>query len=330
MKYKDYYATLGIERNASDEDIKKAYRRLARKYHPDVSKEKDAEEKFKAMAEAYQTLSDKEKRAAYDQLGSHSPGEEFRPPPGWETHFRPGSGGPGSGGNGSAADMDLGGIDLGDLFDMLGRGQRGGRHTGGFAPGGEKFAMRGQDFEAGAALSIEDAYRGTELSLDLSMPEIAADGTLQRNARTVRVRVPRGATDGQRLRVPGKGGAGINGALPGDLYLNISLRPHRLFRISGHDLYLDLPVTPWEAALGASVEVPTLEGRVAVSVPPGSKAGQKLRITGKGMPRPGTGGAGNLYCLLNIAVPSNPGEREKALYKELAEASAFNPREHLA
>ncbi len=323
MKYKDYYATLGVERSASDEDIKKAYRRLARKYHPDVSKEKDAEEKFKAMAEAYQTLSDKEKRAAYDQLGSHNPGEDFRPPPGWETHFHPGSG------NSAGPEMDMGGIDLGDLFEMLGRGKRGARQAGGFS-GGEHFAMRGQDFEAKAILSLEDAWRGTELSLDLSMPEIAANGTVQRIPRTVRVRVPKGATDGQRLRVPGKGGTGMNGAPAGDLYLNIHLRPHALFRVKGHDLYLDLPVTPWEAALGASVEVPTMEGRVAVTIPAGSKAGQKLRITGKGMPRPGNaGGAGDLYCVLTIAVPANPGEREKALYKELAEASQFNPREHL-
>ena len=322
MKYKDYYATLGVERSASDEDIKKAYRRLARKYHPDVSREKDAEEKFKAMAEAYQTLSDKEKRAAYDQLGSHNPGEDFRPPPGWETHFRPGNGAGGP-------EMDLGGVDLGDLFEMLGRGKRGGRHAGGFAGEDGHFAMRGQDFEANAMLSLEDAWRGTELSLDLSMPEIAADGTVRRTPRTVRVRVPKGATDGQRLRVPGKGGAGMNGAPAGDLYLNISLRPHHLFRVSGHDLYLDLPITPWEAALGTSVEVPTLEGRVAITIPAGSKAGQKLRITGKGMPRPGSTGAGNLYCLLTIAVPANPGEREQALYRELAAASAFNPREHL-
>jgi len=323
MKYKDYYATLGVERNASEDDIKKAYRRLARKYHPDVSREKDAEDKFKAMAEAYQTLSDKEKRAAYDQLGRHNPGEDFRPPPGWETHFRPGNGA-------SGPEMDLGGIDLGDLFEMLGRGKRGGRHAGGFAGEGGQFAMRGQDFEAEASLTLEDAYRGTELNLDLSMPEISANGTVQRIPRTVRVRVPKGATDGQRLRVPGKGGAGMNGAPAGDLYLNIRLRPHRLFRVSGHDLYLDLPVAPWEAALGANVEVPTLEGRVAITIPAGSKAGQKLRITGKGMPLPGAAGAGNLYCLLSIAVPASPGEREKALYRELAEASTFNPREHLA
>lgn len=328
MKYKDYYALLGVERSASEDDIKKAYRKLARKYHPDVSKEKDAEEKFKAMAEAYQTLSDKEKRAAYDQLGRHQPGEDFHPPPGWETQF----------GRGGAEDIDLGGIDLGDLFESLRRGGQGGNggHGGhararGFAGAGshENFAIPGQDFEATAALSLEDAYRGAELTLDLSMPEMSPDGMLRRVPRSVRVRVPKGATDGQRLRVPGKGGSGFNGGPPGDLYLNIKLTPHPKFRVSGHDLYLELPITPWEAVLGASVEAPTMEGRVALNIRPGAKAGQKLRITGKGLARP-HGHAGDLYCVLTIVTPATPGDREKTLYKELAEASSFNPREHLA
>jgi curved DNA-binding protein len=319
MKYKDYYALLGVERTASEDDIKKAYRKLARKYHPDVSKEKDAEEKFKAMAEAYQTLSDKEKRAAYDQLGRHQPGEDFRPPPGWETQFS----------RGGADDIDLSGIDLGDLFESLSHGRRGGARGFSGAEHHETFAMPGQDFEATANLSLEDAYRGTELNLDLSMPEMTPEGMVRRVPRTVRVRVPKGATDGQRLRVRGKGGAGFNGGPPGDLYLNIKLTAHPRFRVSGHDLYLELPITPWEAVLGASVEVPTMEGRVALNIRPGSKAGQKLRITGKGLARP-HGHAGDLYCVLNIVLPAAPGDREKALYKELAEASSFNPREHLA
>ncbi len=318
MKYKDYYAALGVKCNASDDEIKKAYRRLARKFHPDVSKEKDAEEKFKEMAEAYQTLSDKEKRAAYDDLGSHRPGEDIRPPPGWETHFR----------QGDAGGADLGGIDLGDLFEMLGRGRGNtpgrGRHTG-----DPTVARRGQDLDATTALSLEDAARGAELSFDFSMPEMSTDGSVRHVKRTTRIRVPKGATDGQRLRVPGKGSAGINGAPPGDLYLNITLRPHKLFRPNGHDLYLELPIAPWEAVLGANVEVPTLDGRVALTIPSGSRAGQKLRIGGKGMPRP-NGSAGDLYCLLTIAVPDAPGEHERALYQDLAKASPFNPREHLS
>jgi curved DNA-binding protein len=325
MKYKDYYASLGVERTASEADIKKAYRRLARKFHPDVSKEKDAEEKFKEVAEAYQTLSDKEKRAAYDQLGSHRPGEDFRPPPGWETHFTQGGAGDG---------IDLGGIDLGDLFEALGRGRGGGRGPGGarahgFAGGGESFAMPGQDFEANAQLSLEDAFRGTEVALKLAVPDVAPDGSLRRTEHSVRVRIPRGATDGQRLRVAGKGGAGFNGGPSGDLYLNIKIAPHARFRLSGHDLYLDLPITPAEAVLGASVEVPTMEGRVALTIRPGARSGQKLRVAGKGLPRP-HGQAGDLYCVLGIAVPVNPSERELALYKELAEAAHDNPRAHLA
>ena len=311
MKYKDYYATLGLERTTSEDDIKKSYRKLARKYHPDVSKEKNAEEKFKEVAEAYQTLSDKEKRAAYDQLGRHRTGEDFRPPPGWETRFRKGGTGP--------EEMDLGGIDLGDLFEMFGRSGKSRSQKFGFG-GGESFSSSGQDFEATAQLSLDDAARGTELNLELS------PGGGQR-ARTVRVRVPKGATDGQRLKVPGKGGPGLNGGPAGDLYLNIRLAPHPLFRPSGHDLYMDLPIAPWEAALGANVEVPTLEGKVALSIQPGAKSGQKLRVSGKGLARPG-GSTGDLYCVLSIVVPSAPGDKEKSLYEELAKVSGFNPRRH--
>jgi curved DNA-binding protein len=316
MKYKDYYAVLGVARGASEDDIKKAYRRPARKYHPDVSKEKDAEERFKEIAEAYQTLSDKEKRAAYDELGSHRPGEDFRPPPGWESHFAQGGGGDG---------IDLGGIDLGDLFEALGRGHARGRRPAG---GADSFAMPGQDFEASARLSLEEAFRGTELTLELSVAEMTPDGGLRRTPRSVRVRVPKGATDGLRLRVPGKGAPGFNGGPPGDLYLNIALRPHPRFRAAGHDLYLDLPITPSEAVLGATVEVPTMEGRVALNIRPGARTGQKLRVAGKGLPRP-HGHAGDLYCVIGIATPAVPGERELALYRELAAASHDNPRAHL-
>lgn len=318
MKYKDYYALLGVDRSASEDEVKKAYRKLARKYHPDVSKEKNAEERFKEVAEAYQTLSDKDKRAAYDQLGSHRPGEDFRPPPGWETQF-------GQGGSGGMEGADLGGIDLGDLFEMFGGRGRGGPGFRGRAGG--NFSAPGQDFEASTQLSLEDAARGTELNLELSATEATPDGRMQRVPRSVRVRVPKGATNGQRLRVPGKGGPGFNGGPAGDLYLSITLRAHPLFRPSGHDLYMDLPITPWEAVLGTSIEVPTLEGRVALNIRPGSKAGQKLRVTGKGLAKPG-GGAGDLYCVLTIVVPADANDKEKALYEELSKVSGFKPREH--
>jgi curved DNA-binding protein len=303
MKYKDYYKILGVERGASEAEIKKAYRKLARKYHPDVSKEANAKERFQEVAEAYETLRDKEKRAAYDSLGSHRPGQDFRPPPDWFDRF----------GGGRAE--DLRDVDLSDLFESMGIfGRAGGfsrraRGGGGF---GRNVPIPGEDLEAVIRLSLEEAFRGTER-------EFQIDG------RSLRARIPRGATDGQRLRLRGKGGPGANGGAPGDLYLQIALEPHPLYKAAGHDLEIEVPLTPWEAALGAQVEIPTLEGRVTMKVPPGSKSGQKLRLAGKGLPKP-AGGAGDLYAALAIAVPATLTEREKKLYEELRDASRFDPR----
>src|SRR4051812_45211305 len=211
MKYKDYYAILGVERGASADEVKKAYRRLARKYHPDVSKEPDAEERFKEVAEAYEALKGPEKRAAYDQLGRHQAGQEFRPPPDWESRFGPGG---------------LDDIDLADLFAQFGaQTGRGFSGRGGRAD----FAVPGEDYEVSASVDLEDAARGTELGFQLAVPEIGADGVRRRVPKTVRTRVPKGVTDGERLRIPGKGGPGVNGGPPGDLYLNIALKPHPLY-----------------------------------------------------------------------------------------------------
>ena len=308
MKYKDYYAVMGVDRKASAEEIKNAYRKLARKYHPDVSKEKDAEEKFKELGEAYETLRDPEKRAAYDQLGSHRPGQEFRPPPGWERQF----------GGGSFSFDD---IDLGDLF----AGITGGVHRAGGRGG--KVPIPGEDYEVTAHITLEEAYRGTEVDLELTVPEYDESSFAHRVRRAFKARIPKGATDGQRLRLPGKGGKGLNGGRDGDLYLNIALHPHRLFRASGHDLFLDLPLAPWEAVLGTSVQVPTLGGPVRLKIPPGTSAGRQLRIAARGLPKP-HGGEGDLFAIVQIAVPTAAGERERALFKELAEASTFNPRGH--
>jgi curved DNA-binding protein len=299
MKYKDYYKVLGVARGASDDEIKKAYRKLARKYHPDVSKEADAKEKFQEVSEAYETLRDKEKRAAYDSLGSgFRQGQDFRPPPDWFDRF---------GGGGKAEDLH--GVDLGELFESMGLFGRAQRRTGGF---GRRGAFPGEDYEVPVRLTLEEACRGTERSVQL-------DG------RSFTARIPRGATDGQRLRLRGKGGPGMNGGPAGDLYLQIALEPHALFRPSGHDLDLDVPLAPWEAALGAEVEVPTLEGRLTMKVPPGSRAGQKLRLAGKGLPKPG-GGAGDLYAVLSIAVPATLTDSERKLYEELRQTSRFDPR----
>ena len=309
MKFKDYYATLGVERGATDDEVRKAYRKLARKYHPDVSKEANAEARFKEMAEAYATLKDPEKRAAYDQLGRHGPGEDFRPPPGWSTQF-----------GDAAGTFDE--MDLADLFaGLAGRHGRGARR----GPAG---AMRGQDYEVAVPIALEDAFRGTEVTLDLATTEFDEHGVPHRVPRSVKARIPKGAVDGQVLRLPGQGGKGAGGGSDGDVYLNISLRPHRLFRVSGHDLFLDLPVTPWEAALGTEVRMPTLAGSVNLKVPAGTRAGQQLRLSGRGLPKP-KGGAGDLYALIQLAMPPEPTERERDLLRELAAASTFDPRRHL-
>jgi curved DNA-binding protein len=309
MKYKDYYAALGLARGASEEEIKKAYRRLARKYHPDVSKEAGAEEKFKDVAEAYQTLKDPQKRAAYDQLGSHAAGQEFEPPPNWQQQY-------------SEAPFSAEEIDLADLFAHL-------RGAGGTAGGAHRarMSMPGQDYEIAVTISVEEAFNGTQVNLDLNMPEYDAQGGVRRVPHTVRARIPKGATDGQRLRLPGKGGKGFNGGRDGDLYLNISLRPHALYRASGHDLYLDLPLAPWEAVLGTSVEVPTPAGAVRLKVPAGTQAGRQLRLPQRGLPKPREG-SGDLYAIVQIAVPAVVGDAERKLYQQLADGSAFDPRGH--
>jgi curved DNA-binding protein len=302
MKYKDYYKILGVPREAGEDDIKKAYRKLARKYHPDVSKEPDAKEKFQEVSEAYETLRDKEKRAAYDSLGSgFRQGQDFRPPPDWFERF------------GAGRSEDLGGVDLSDLFESLGAfgratgfGRRGARR-------GPAMAFPGEDYEVPVRLTLEEAFRGGERTVQLDP------------GRSFTARIPPGATDGQRLRLRGKGGPGANGGPPGDLYLQIHLEPHPLFRVSGHDLDLEVPLAPWEAALGAQVEIPTLTGPVTMKVPAGSKAGQRLRLAGKGLPKP-VNGSGDLYAVLSIEVPNPLTEADKKLFEELRRVSKFDPR----
>ena len=313
MKYTDYYAALGVERGASAEEIKKAYRRLAQKYHPDVSKEPEAEARFKEIAEAYQTLKDPEKRRAYDELGSRPQGEEFRPPPDWARQH--------DGGDGQFSFEDM---DFADLFARF--GARGGQRGGPF--GGADLRMPGQDFEVPVEISVEDAFRGTTLELQLSMPEYDENGRVRRVPQKVKARIPPGAVDGQRLRLPAKGGKGHGGGRDGDLYLDITLKPHPLYRPSGHDLYIDLPLAPWEAALGSSVEVPTLAGAVNLKVRPGTSSGQKLRLAGRGLPRP-HGSAGDLYAVVQIMVPAELSARERELYEQMRQASTLNPRRHM-
>ncbi len=306
MKYKDYYAVLGVERGASADDVKKAYRKLAHKYHPDVSKDPQGEEKFKEVAEAYETLKSPEKRAAFDQLGSHRGGEDFRPPPDWGRQF----------GDQQSSFDD---VDLADLF----AGLRAGRGHGG-ASGGQ-MRIPGEDYDVTVQISLEDAYTGTEVELNLSMPEYDDKGAMRRVPRKFKVRIPKGAADGQKLRLAGKGGKGYNGGRDGDLYLHIALQPHPLYRVSGYDLYLDLPLAPWEAVLGGAVEVPTLGGTVRLKVPPNTNAGRQLRLAGRGLAKPG-GGEGDLFAIAQIVVPDSADERERELFKQLSEGSTFKPR----
>jgi curved DNA-binding protein len=319
MKYKDYYSTLGVAREATADDIKKAYRKLARKYHPDVSKERGAEERFKEVAEAYEVLKDPEKRAAYDRLGYYQPGQQFEPPPGWERQFRQGFGGPGA--------ADFTGADFSDFFrDLFGARFA---PDEGMGPGSRRgFSMRGQDIEAKVEVSLAEAATGVVREFVMRVPETTPEGHVRMAERRVKVRIPKGATSGQKLRVPGKGSPGAAGAESGDLYLTVELAPHPYLKADAHDLYLELPVAPWEAALGAEVEIPTLSGKVRLRIPSGSSAGAKLRLAGKGLPKPHHG-SGDLYCLLRIVTPPTLSQGERELFEKLREVSDFNPRRDL-
>jgi len=317
MDYKDYYAVMGVARDATQDEIKRAYRKLARKYHPDVSKEADAERRFKELGEAYEVLKDPEKRAAYDQLGSSwRPGQEFRPPPDWDTGFEFSGGG--------YTDADGGGFS--DFFESLfGRG--GHFRSAGFGhrthtPG------RGEDHHSRVDVSLEDAFHGATLSLQLRVPEYDAHGRLSSHPRKLQVKIPRGVTSGRRIRLAGQGGAGYNGGPAGDLFLEIHLKPHHLYQVDGRDIFLTLPVTPWEAALGAKVQVPTLGGRVDLAIPSGARSGQKLRLKGRGLPVPGDA-PGDQFVVLQIVTPPADSEAKKALYQTMAREMPFNPRTHL-
>jgi curved DNA-binding protein len=310
MKYKDYYQALGVDRNASADDIKKAYRKLAHQYHPDVSKDPKGEEKFKEIAEAYGTLKDLEKREAYDNLGRRPAGENFTPPPDWQQHY----------GAGASAFDD---VDLADIFSAFRSGGEGrGR-------GKASYPVRGEDYEVTVAVPLEKIYSGGETDVTVELPEYDEHGLPHRVARTFRVTIPKGAMEGQRLRLAGKGGPGRNGGKPGDLYIVLRIAPHPLFRVSGRDLYLDLPLAPWEAVLGATVELPTLGGNVELNIKPGTSTGQRLRLARRGLPAP-DGTAGDLYAVVQIQVPRKVSAREEELFRQLATVSDFNPREHFS
>lgn len=310
MDFKDYYKVLGLEPGADDKAVKAAYRKLARKYHPDVSKEKDAENQFKEVAEAYEVLKSAEKRAEYDELRKYAQqGRPFEPPPGWQPR-----------GNAGFADEMGGGRDYSDFFESLfgaaGRTQGPGRSSG----------RRGQDVEMELPILLEETLADEAKKIAFQLPQYSADGRpLAPISKTLNVKIPAGVSDGERIRLKGQGAPGLGGAANGDLYLIIRLVPHPLFDVEAHNLILTVPLAPWEAALGSKVTVPTLDGKIHLSIPANSQSGQRLRIKGKGLMNK-LGERGDLYALFKIVIPAQADEPTRALWTQLAEQAAFDPR----
>ncbi|GFE65487.1 curved DNA-binding protein [Litoreibacter roseus] len=308
MEYKDYYKTLGVTRDASPEEIKRAFRKNARKYHPDVNTGPEADAKFKDVNEAYEVLKDPERRAAYDQLGQapHSDGAQYRPPPDWDSGFQFSGGGADSSGTFS------------DFFETLFR--RGQHPMGGRASGG------GSDSHAKIHIEIEDAYAGTTRVLSLRTPVVDQNGSVNLQDRNISVRIPKGVTQGQHIRLSGQGAPSFDAGPSGDLFLEVAFAPHPVYRADGKDLHLDLPIAPWEAALGGHVVMPTPGGKVDLRIPKNARTGQKLRLKGKGLPG---AIAGDIYATLKIVNPKVSTEEARKLFEQMAEAMPFDPRAHL-
>ena len=316
MQFKDYYQTLGVKRDATAEEIKKSFRKLARKYHPDVSKEKDAEARMKEINEAYTVLSDPERRAAYDQLGSgYQPGQEFRPPPDWDTGFEFSTHGFSPGDAAGFSDF------FSQLFGRMGGGGMGGAFHGGRGAGG--FQMRGEDHHAKVVLDIDDAFHGATRQISLRVPRVDAQGHVTVETRTLNVKIPVGVREGQIIRLAGQGAPGYSGAPAGDLLLEVHFHPHDRLRVDGRDLLLDLPVAPWEAALGAVVAVDIPSGALKVRVPAGAQSGGTLRVRGKGIPG---SPPGDLLLTLQVILPPAETPRARELYATMARELSFDPR----
>jgi curved DNA-binding protein len=311
MDYKDYYKIMGMERDASQDDIKRAYRKLARKYHPDVSKEANAEALFKDLGEAYAVLKDPEKRAAYDELGANwKAGQDFQPPPNWDAGFEFS----GDGGRGGSFSTNS------DFFESLfGQGAGAGRGRGGFN-------AQGQDHHAKVLIDLEAAYRGATREITLRTPEIDSGGHVTTKQRTLSVKIPKGVKQGQRIRVSGHGAPGLGGAPAGDLYLEIEFNPHKIFRVEGRDVYFELPLTPWEAALGASVKAPTPDGPVDLKIPAGTTTGRKMRLRKRGIPGEPPG---DLYVTLAITLPAADSDVATELYRKMEKELGYDPRKKL-
>jgi curved DNA-binding protein len=331
MDFKDYYQTLGVPATAPQDVIKRAYRKLARKYHPDVSKEADAETRFKEVAEAHEALIDPERRAAYDDLAARhaqakARGQAFEPPPGWDNGYEY-SGHGDHRGQGAWPGGEAGGEDFSAFFESLFRrtGQTGrGRRASAAAFGADAPPSRGADHHARIEIDLEDSYLGARRTITLRRPQAGPQGQPVLHERTLEVNIPKGVRPGQHLRLNAQGDTGDGDAPAGDLYLEIAFRPHPRFRIDGADVWFDLPLAPWEAALGATVDAPTPEGDVQLAIPPGSTPGRKLRLKGRGLPGKTPG---DLYAVLQITLPQADNDAAKAAYAALAKAFAdFSPR----
>jgi curved DNA-binding protein len=318
VRYQDYYQTLGVDRGAQQSEIQSAYRKLARKFHPDVNKEKGAEERFKQITEAYEVLKDPEKRSKYDALGANwRDGQDFTPPPGQRggVHYDFG------GGFGDLGGADLNGGDFSAFFESLFGGAGPTMHRA----GGSRRARRGQSHEADVELSLEDIARGGVHDVVLRSVERDEYGRAHQSDKTYAIKVPPGTTEGTTIRLAGQGGQGAGGGEAGDLLLRVHVAPHPRFQVDGHDLKMRLRVAPWEAALGAKVAVALISGEATLTIPPGSASGTKLRLRGQGLPKRGDT-RGDLVVELEIAVPAHLTDRERALFEELARESKFDPR----
>jgi len=321
MEFRDYYEVMGVKRDATQDDIKRAYRLLARKYHPDVSKEAEAEEKFKEVGEAYEVLKDPEKRAAYDQLGKNwKAGQEFRPPPNWDEGFEFSGR---SSGDGYAGYGGQGREQFSDFFEQLFRQSRGQQQS---PFGGGQGRMRGEDRHARIHIDLRDSYTGAQRGITLHVSEETADGHVITRDKTLNIKIPQGIRDGQKIRLTGQGGPGMGGAPAGDLFLEVEITPAKHYRVEGGDVYLTLPVAPWEAALGSKVTVPVPSGNVELKIPAGSNQGSKMRLKGKGLPGKEPG---DLYVVLEVRLPPADSDAAKALYTKMADELPFNPRDNL-
>jgi curved DNA-binding protein len=312
MQFKDYYQTLGVTRDAGADEIKKAFRRLARKYHPDVSKEADAEQRMREVNEAYTVLSDPEKRAAYDQLGQgYQTGQDFRPPPDWDAGFE--FSGRGFSPNEAA--------DFSDFFAEL-FGRTGGRQAG-FGTRGGPYQAHGEDHRAKVLLDLEDTFSGATRQINLQVPTMDAQGRVRLNTRALNVKIPRGVKEGQIIRLAGQGAPGTGAGKAGDLLLEVHFKPHPRLRPDGRDLHFSLPVAPWEAALGAIIAVDLPGGSVKVRIPEGAQSGRQLRVRGKGIPGEPPG---DLLLDIQVVLPPADSPRARQLYETMARELAFDPR----